>query len=88
MNSYDFITFDDTGLSLQGEKDGARVWLTDGGDGVALFHFAKPPDIGADIHSIVDVRNRYRNSAIAAGLGMIEVETPQMDGCVAVRTFF
>ena len=88
MRAYQSISFDDTGFAPQGERNGARVWFTDAGDGIGLFYFDQPPDIGADINSIVGVRKFYRNSAAALGLGLIEAETPQIDGCVSVRAIF
>lgn len=88
MNPYDSISFDETGVSLLGERNGARLWLTDTGDSILLFHFAKPPNIGADINSIVDVRKFYRDSLAGGGVGLIEVETSQVEGCVVVRTIF
>jgi hypothetical protein len=72
----------------QGEKDGGRIWWNSVGDGIGLYYFDKPPDIEADLHSINDVRQFLRNVSIANGFGIIEVGTPQIDGCLAVRTIF
>ena len=88
MRPYDSVSFDDTGWNPQGEMDGARVWWNSVGDGIGLYYFAMPPDIKADLGSINDVRKFYRNSSATRGLGIIEVETPQVDGCLAVRTVF
>lgn len=88
MRTYDSISFDTSGFEPQGERDGARVWWTSAGDGIGLYYFNKSPDIGADLHSINDVRTFFRNRSVNQGLGMIEVETPQIDGCLALRTIF
>lgn len=88
MRSYNSISFDATGLTLQGEANGARIWHTEAGDGLGLFYFDKSPDIGADINTLDALRHFYRNSVVPAGLGLIEVETLQIDGCLTVRTIF
>jgi hypothetical protein len=82
------ITFDETGFQLQGQQNGAIVWFTPKGDGLGLFHFPIPPDIGADINSIDRVRSRYRQLANEVGFGVVEVETVIVDGCKTVRTLF
>lgn len=88
MPSLDSVTFDDTGLQAQGEQNGVRIWHTPAGDGVGLYFFNLPPNIEADISDLDAVRAFYRDSVTAAGLGLIEVETFQTDGCAAVRTIF
>ena len=86
MRSFDSIFFDATGFTFQGDTDGPRVWHTEAGDGLGLFHFEKPPNIEADLNALNDVRRFYRKSILSAGLGLIEVETPEIDGCLAART--
>ncbi|CAN5906300.1 hypothetical protein BH11MYX4_BH11MYX4_32600 [soil metagenome] len=88
MPSFDSISFDTAGLTLQGEKNGARVWHTEAGDGIGLFLFDKAPDIGADLGSLDSVRAFYRALAADAGLALIEVDTPEIDDRVATRTIF
>ena len=88
MRPYDDISFDDTGWDLQGEIEGARVWWNSAGDGIGVYYFAIPPDIKADLQSIDGVRKFYRDSIAPDGLGMIEVEILEVDGCPAVRTIF
>jgi hypothetical protein len=82
------ITFDETGFERQGERDGVVVWFTPNGDGLGLFHYAIPPDIGADLKSVDSVRAFYRESIRESGLGVIEIETVVVDGITAVRTLF
>jgi hypothetical protein len=88
MRTHDSISFDTSGFAPQSERDGARVWWTSAGDGIGLYYFDKSPDIGAVLHSINDVRTFFRNRSVNQGLGMIEVETPQINGCLALRTIF
>ena len=88
MPSLDSVTFDDTGFALQGDMDGSRVWHSTSGGGIGLFFFDRPPDITATLEAVDDVREFYRRSATAAGLGVIEIDTLNVDGCLAVRTIF
>jgi hypothetical protein len=88
MRSLDSITFDTTGLALQGDLDSTRVWHTWVGDGIGLYYFNKPPDIDADPDSVDEVRNFYRLLVASAGVGIIEVETLILDECRAIRTIF
>jgi len=82
------ISFDETGFSRQGEHDGVLIWITPGGDGLGLFHYAIPPDIGADLRSVDSVRAFYRESIRESGLGVIEIDTVVVDRIIAVRTLF
>jgi hypothetical protein len=82
------FAFDDTDFEYRGEQDGALVWWTPKGDGLGLFHFGVSPDIEADLHDIVSLRAFYRRGAHEAGLGVVEIETGIVDGCVAARTLF
>jgi len=50
-----------------------------------LYFFALPPDIDADLRSITAVRNRYRYLATQSGAAIIEVETPEIAGCLTTR---
>jgi len=88
MPSLDVIAFDVSGFVLLGDKDGARFWHTSAGDVVVLYYFDKRPDIGADLGNLDALRAFYRTEVTAAGLGLIEVDTFQADGCVGVRTVF
>jgi hypothetical protein len=88
MLSLNSVSFDTTGFTLEEDGDVRRVWHTASGDGVGAFLFNLAPDIEARLDSIDDVRRSYRASAMAAGLGVIEIDTPQVEGCIAVRTIF
>ena len=85
MRSLDSITFDAGIFTLHGDEEGVRIWHTVAGDGVALFYFPIPPDIPGDLASLEDVRSGYRKRTAASGNAIIEVETPMVDGCQAVR---
>jgi hypothetical protein len=63
-----------------------RIWYTAAGDGIGLYHFPIPPDIPANLESLQDVRLAYRKLTADSGEAIIEVETPIVDGCAAVRT--
>jgi len=82
------ISFNETGFSRQGEHDGVPIWITPGGDGLGLFHYPIPPDIGADLRSVDSVRAFYRESIRESGLGVIEIDTVVVDGITAIRTLF
>jgi hypothetical protein len=82
------ITFDERGLKFRGEHDGTLMWSTPSGDVLALYNFPIPPDIQADLDHLDDLRTFYRRTVTPAGLGVIEVETREIDGCRVVRTIF
>jgi hypothetical protein len=82
------FAFDETGFEYQGERDAVLVWLTPKGDSLGLFHFGVSPDIEADLHDIVSLRAFYRRGAHEAGLGVVEIETGIVDGCLVARTVF
>ena len=65
-----------------------RVWYTAGGDPVLLYHFPIRPDLRADPKSAGELRAAYRASVATSGGAIIEVDTPSVDGCDAIRTVF
>lgn len=80
------FVFDEAGFERQNERDSVQVWLTSKGDSLGLFHFAKPPDIEADLSDQKSLRAFYRRVSRQAGLGILEIEGCIVDGCSAVRT--
>ena len=88
MRALDSISFGTEEYSLQGDRDGVRVWHTPAGDGLGLFYYDIPPDIEAALASLEEVRSFYRRSAEDAGLGILEIELVSVDRCAAIRTLF
>ena len=86
MPSLDSISFDTSDLHLEGDRDGVRVWHTEWGDAVSLHYFSLPPDIGANLESVDEVRDFYRQACLNAGQAIIEVDSPIIDDCPATRT--
>ncbi|MEW6657049.1 MAG: hypothetical protein AB1424_00160 [Thermodesulfobacteriota bacterium] len=82
------ISFDETDFKYQGERDGVHLWFTPMGDGLGLYSYLIPPDIGADLHDVVGLRAFYRRIADDAGLGVIEIEQVIVGECKVVRTLF
>jgi hypothetical protein len=88
MPSLDSIEFDSAPYQFRGDMEGIRVWHTQQGDGIGLLYSATRPDIDAPLDSIDELRAFYRRSAELGGLGVIEIERIEVDGCKAVRTLF
>jgi len=82
------LTFDETGFQPQSDQNGVQVWYTPQGDGLGLFHFKIPPDIEANIDDVQSVRAYYRKLVGPSNetVGIIEIDTIQIDGCQAIRT--
>src|SRR3954468_1664875 len=86
MRTLDSITFDVSDFIPHGGRAGARFWLTSTGDGVGLYYVPTPPDdLEADLQSIDSVRAFYRDLAMESGAAIIEVDTPEIDGCLTIR---
>jgi len=85
MQPLDLVSFDAGEFELQGDDDGIRRWRAPSGDMVGLYYFALPPDIVADLRSITAVRTFYRQIVTKSGAAIIEVETPEIAGCLTVR---
>ena len=88
MPSLDSITFDSVPYTLKGDEAGTRIWHSVQGDSIGLFFFPIRPDIDASLDSIEALRDFYRRSAESGGLGVLEIERIEVDGCKAVRTIF
>lgn len=86
MQPLDGITLTDPGFVLQGDRDGVRVWHTPQGDGMGLYFYALPPNIGADLNNLQDVRNFCRSAMTTAYSGLIEADVVMLDGCRALRS--
>ena len=86
MPLLDSISWDTSDLHLEGDGDGVRVWHTERGDAVSLHYFSLPPDIGADLESIDEVWDFYRQACVNAGGAIIEVDNPVIDSFPATRT--
>jgi hypothetical protein len=82
------VTFDETEFTPQGDRDNVRVWICPTGDPLGLFFYSTPPDIEADLDNQDELRNFYRATVEAEGLGIIEVDRRQIDGCQAISTIF
>jgi len=76
------VGFDAAEFELQGDDDGIRRWRAPSSDMVGLYCFALPPDIVADLRSITALRNVYRKIVTKSGAAIIEVETPEIAGCL------
>ncbi len=57
-------------------------------DLLSIHHFAIKPDIEADVSDTDALRKIYRNVAESNGLAMLEVDSTQIAGLVAVKTLF
>lgn len=85
MQPLDLVSFDAAEFELQEGGGGIRRWRAPSGDMVGLYYFARPPDIVADLRSITSVRNFYRQIVTKSGAAIIEVETPEIAGCLTTR---
>jgi hypothetical protein len=79
------VSCDAAEFELQGDVDGVRRWRAPSGDMVGLYYFDLPPDIVADLGSMTSVRNFYRQIVTNAGAAIIEVEKPEIAGCLTTR---
>jgi hypothetical protein len=85
MPSIDSVQFDDSSYHLQVSREDICMWCTPADDSVALYFFALPPDIAADLRSIHSVRRFYGTMLAEAGAAIVELDITCLDGCTAVR---
>jgi hypothetical protein len=88
MRSFDSVQFDNRVYTLLGNINGPRVWHTEEGDVISLYYCNKPPEIPADIHRPNDLRAAYGKSLHADGFGLVDIETPLVDGLVIIRMVY
>jgi len=67
-------------------EDSVAFFQNAAGDLLSINHFAKEPDIAADINDAAALRAFYRASAESGGVAMLEVDPIQIAGIAAVRT--
>jgi hypothetical protein len=82
--SLDSVTFDAAEFVFVGDSEGVRMWHTHAGDAVDLHFFLQPPDVPAAIDRLDDLRKAYRDMLARAGVGLIELDVIETDGCRAV----
>jgi hypothetical protein len=61
------------------------VWFTPDGDGVALYHFDKRPDLPEDLRSDNGVRAFYERATAGSPAKVVEAVRTTAGGCRAVR---
>jgi hypothetical protein len=83
--SLDSVTFDATGLTFGGERNGARIWSTASGDAVTLHYFPIPPDIPVGLGDLAAIRDASRTAAMQTGAAIIEVDIIAVDELMALR---
>jgi hypothetical protein len=66
MPCLESITFDTSSFQFDGDHEQLRIWRTSVGDLLGLYCFAIPPDIDANLQSIVTVRRFYGSLVTAA----------------------
>ena len=88
MKLLDSIRFDNSGLTLEREGSDVCVWRTASGDGLGLYYFGRPPDIGASLDSLAQLSEFYRAAAALSGARTVELRVLELDGCKTVRLLF
>jgi hypothetical protein len=86
MNPLDLVTIDDSDFVLQGDEQGVRYWRHPAVDSFGLSYYPARADLDADLNDLGSVRAFYRKLAMQAGGGVVDVETPVIGQCRAVRT--
>jgi len=87
MFSRDPITFSTKDWQPQRVPAGGSIlkaWRNTTGDSMSLNYFALPPDIGAPLTSLDDLRRFYRTQ-INPSMGLVETTVVTLDGIPAVR---
>jgi hypothetical protein len=88
MLSLDSLTFDESAFEYQTDMNNVRIWQCPTGDTMGLFFYFIRPDIKAPLDNLDELRRFYRSIGESAGLGVIEIESCQIDGCTAIRTIY
>ena len=84
-NPLDEVTFEGVTFAVRHEDHDVRIWTGPSGDGFGLYHDRLPPDIGASLTVLPELRSFYRAQMEAAGMGLL-VATSSVDRCVGLRT--
>jgi hypothetical protein len=80
----DSIRFDTAGLELHHERDRERIWSTEAGEPVRLYFFHRPPDLPAPLNDRRRLAGGFRDMAVRAGLGLVEVNVVETHACLGV----
>jgi hypothetical protein len=85
MRGLDAVLFDATNLTLQGDEQNSRVWVTPEQDVVTLYDLHKPAGFQAIAADLASIRAKSRQQAAQYGGAIVEVELCEVAGLAAVR---
>jgi hypothetical protein len=85
MRGLDGITFDTTGLTLQGDQGNLRTWTTAAGDQVALYDLPPQPECRPIAAELDNIRAKSRVQAAKYAGAIVEVELCTIAGHPGIR---
>lgn len=71
--------------SLEGSDGLTSTWRNSDGDGLGVYHFDLPPDIGASLDNLDALRSYYRGMVVSVGGALVELDVAQVAGVRAVK---
>ena len=81
----DWLTFERSDLEFKGDENGQPAWLCPDGDIVWTQCLWRPPDLAIQLNDFAGLLRTFREQAAAQGMGVVEVETLECDGCATIR---
>jgi hypothetical protein len=82
------ITFDDSGFTYHGQVEDALVWTTSKIDAIGLYHYPVPPDIGADLDKVDELRKFYKGAVNPQNTASSRSNRDSSMAAKRVRTLF
>lgn len=85
MPSIDDLLLNSADWSLEESEGLTSRWRNSDGDGLGIYHYDLPPDIGASLDDLDALRSYYRDMIVIAGGALVELDVIQVAGVRAVK---
>jgi hypothetical protein len=70
---------------MESDSQTQRRWLNDAGEPISLNFFDRPPDLPADLGQLELLTSWFRQLAVEAGLGLVDLATVRVDNIPSIR---
>ena len=85
MPSIDSIWLDTSGLHAESDTADQRCWLNDAGEPISVHFFDRPPDLPASPDDVELLTPWFRQVALQADLGLVELALVRVDHILSLR---
>ncbi len=88
MASLDDLTLELPGWTQESQSSSEAIWRNEDGHGLGAYCYDIPPDIGASLEKLDELRAYYRDAIVGAGGGLVQADVGAVAAIPTVETIF